>query len=167
MARFSRDLMCLQSMQVLSRSAAILRNARAFGLCVAVVSLFLILTFDMKLTITDDNTSIRGSAYDFSLQSREDRPTMSVDGLNTGNHRTFRIAKSMLVRVEVRSKLDDNRAIGNKTLLAEFLDRFNWDAVQPCKADVRTIAIDDCCRSLNNCVHRRISLAVAERYIQQ
>lgn len=68
-------------MRALSRSAAILRKARAFGLCVAVVFLFLILTFDMKLTITDDNTSIPGSAYDFSLQSREDRPTMSVDEL--------------------------------------------------------------------------------------
>ena len=50
----------------------------------------------------------------------------------------------MIVPVGLQSELDDNRAIGNKGLLADFLDRFNWDAVQPCKADVQMIAINDC-----------------------
>ncbi len=39
----------------------------------------------------------------------------------------------MIVPVGLQSELDDKKGIGNKALLADFLDRFNWDAVQPCR----------------------------------
>ena len=58
------------------------KKALAFGLYVVFFSLFLILSFDLDITITDDNTSIPGSAYGFSLRSREDRPVMSVEELS-------------------------------------------------------------------------------------
>lgn len=59
-----------------NRSLDIRKNAWAFGLVV-----FVILSFDIKLSITDDNTTIPGIAYEFDLRSREDRAIMSVDEL--------------------------------------------------------------------------------------
>ena len=45
----------------------------------------------------------------------------------------------MIVPVGLQSELDDKKGIGNKALLADFLDRFNWDAVQPCRRAARSI----------------------------